>query len=297
MTFRRGTGFLGGMTVGGLLVVAGIALGGAGGKPPADTADVLRARSLEIVDEVGTVRLVVGTNERGGTMSVRDRLGRTVLLLGAVEHGGMLVATNTKGRQAALMAGATAAGGAVQLFDPAGRRGVDLMVGGLGGELGLRSVGAPGPGTDVEKQKPALHLRVDENRTGSVTGHDGRGAPRFNLGADAGGGGVIETYRGSGGRALVALSSTVGGHGQVKTTAPNGQTMVIMTATARDEGQVYTYDANGTPLVALASRASGPSLRVFNALGTPAVTIESDTEGNGTVSVWKPDGAGRSLEP
>ena len=102
MRFRRGSGFLGGMTVGGMLVAAGIALGGAGGQGATGVSDVVRARSIEIVDEVGTVQLVVGTNDRGGTMSVRDRLGRTVLLLGAVEHGGMLVATNTQGRQAAL---------------------------------------------------------------------------------------------------------------------------------------------------------------------------------------------------
>jgi hypothetical protein len=297
MMSRRGTGFLAGMTVGGLLVATGIALGGATRGPDADTADLLRARKLEIVDDAGIVQLVVGTNERGGTVSVRDRGGRTVLLLGAVEHGGMMVATSTRGRQAAVMAGATAAGGAVQLFDAQGRRGVDLLVKDRGGELGLRSVDSTGNGADAESRKAALHLRVDETGAGSVVAHDPAGSPRFSLGSDAGGGGVIETYHAAGGRALVTMSSTVGGHGQVKTSAPNGQALVIMTATATDQGQVYTYDANGRPLVALASRASGPSVRVFSSSGTPAVTLESDADGHGAVGVWKPDGTGRSIEP
>jgi len=297
MTLRRGTGFLAGMTVGGLLVAAGLALGGATSGPQASTSDVLRSHKLEIVDDTGTVQLVVGTNDRGGTVSVRDRQGRTVLLLGAVEHGGMIVATSTKGRRAAMMAGATAAGGAVQLFDPAGRRGVDLLVGSLGGELGLRSIDKNAVPADVPSRKPALQLRVDEAGAGSITAHDTRGNRRFSLGSDAGGAGVIGTYRGTGGRPLVTMSSTVGGHGQIKTSAPNGQSLVILTATASNEGHVYTYDADGNPLVAIASRPSGPSLRVYNSTGTAAVTIETDADGDGAIGVWKPDGTGRSIEP
>jgi hypothetical protein len=50
-------------------------------------------------------------------------------------------------------------------------------------------------------------------------------------------------------------------------------------------------------MIALASSASGPTLRLFNREGDPLVILESDDEGTGTVNLWRNDGTGRSFSP
>ena len=69
----------------------------------------------------------------------------------------------------------------------------------------------------------------------------------------------------------------------------------VLTASAQHEGQLYTYDADGQPQIALASRPSGPTLRVYNRSGEAAVTLEPDDAGAGTLGLWAPDGDGRTL--
>ena len=71
---RLKSDFVLGMLVGGALLGGGLVLGGAADQEiiPA----VLRARQIEVVDDVGTVRVLLGANTEGGTLSIRDRLGR-----------------------------------------------------------------------------------------------------------------------------------------------------------------------------------------------------------------------------
>ena len=97
--------FLLGMLTGGGLLLAGLLLGGMGqnssqpggaGAAGDDILDIVRARRVEIVDDVGTVRAALGRNANGGTLSVRDTLGRTVLLASAAETGGVMVINNTE---------------------------------------------------------------------------------------------------------------------------------------------------------------------------------------------------------
>ncbi|MBT8486384.1 MAG: hypothetical protein KJO43_12455, partial [Phycisphaerae bacterium] len=43
------------------------------------------------------------------------------------------------------------------------------------------------------------------------------------------------------------------------------------------------------------SRPSGPTVRIFNRDGVPAVTLEPDETGQGTLGLWDTDGEGRTI--
>src|SRR5690606_31500178 len=131
--------FLLGMIVGSGLLAAGMLLGGASATRSSnnsDTAamaagdsapsDLVRARRIEIVDEVGTVLLALGTNKDGGSVSVRDRLGKTTLLASATEHGGTLLLTNTRTGRPAFVVSATSEGGRSTLFSENGHAAMDI---------------------------------------------------------------------------------------------------------------------------------------------------------------------------
>ena len=277
--------FVVGLMAGAGVLAVGMMLGGA--PEQADQVqEVLRARQVEIVDELGTVRLVIGYNAEGGSISVRDRFGKTALLAGAAEHGGMLVVTHSATHAPLLTAGATENGGALQLFNDQGQRVFDALAEPHGGRVTVATGTA----------RPALRLHPDADGAGAITAFGPAGGELLKLYADVGGNGVIETFRGEGGAPLVTLSSTVGRHGQVKTTAPDGRPLVLITASADEEGQLYTFDAEGNPMVAIASAHRRPALRVFRD-GKAAVTLECDENGNGSVGVWNPDGNGRTFKP
>jgi hypothetical protein len=288
-TARHRSSFVLGMIVGAGALGGGIVLGGAG-QP--DDPGVVRARQFEVVDEVGTVRLVVGANDDGGSISIRDRLGRTVLLAGATPHGGTLVVSGDGSSAGpALVAGATATGGAVRLLDTEGRAVADLASGATGGRLALT------PAKDEREGRPALELGVAPDDGGIVQAFGPLGERMAGIYGDRSGRGVIETYHAAGSRPLVTLSSSSAGHGQVKTAAANGQPLVHLTATADNDGQIYTYGPGGAPLVAIASRPSGPAVRIYSRSGEPLVTLEAAEDGDGRVGVWSPDGSGRTIRP
>lgn len=273
--------FLLGLITGGCLLLAGILLGGQGAAAP----ETIRARQLEIVDEIGTVRLVLGSNAAGGTISVRDHLGRTVLLASAADQGGTLVLGAAGSREPALVASASAEGGLLRLFDQGGTR-VGELAARDGGRLAL--AGTAG--------REAIVL-TSAGGVGTAAGHDANGGRTWALGQNAAGNGVVETYRGATGAALVGLSSTADHQGQIRTNAPNGRSLVLLTASPNREGQLYTYDDLGRPLCAIATRSNGPTIRIFGPEGAPAITLETDAEGSGIAGVWRPDGNGQTFTP
>lgn len=291
--------FLLGMIVGSGLLAAGMLLGGAsatrGSNSNSDTAamaagdsapsDLVRARRIEIVDEVGTVLLALGTNKDGGSVSVRDRFGKTTLLASATEHGGTLLLTETRTGRPAFLVSATSEGGRSTLFSENGHAAMDIRT---TADVTTLAVADP-------QNRPGLVIKAGSDG-GSLAAYSEAGAVYARLFADISSGGVIETYEANG-EPLVSISSTVGGHGQISTFASPGKPMVSLTATANHEGHIYTYNLQGQPLVAIASNPLGPTLRVFNSDGEAAVTLESNENGHGTVGVWRRDGTGRALTP
>ncbi|NNF42043.1 MAG: hypothetical protein HKN62_03160 [Phycisphaerales bacterium] len=266
----RPTPFVSGMLVGASLLGGGLMLGGAGDEGSAPT-DVIQTRRLEIVDDIGTVRLALGSNEEGGTLGVKDKLGRTIMLAGAGQHGGVLVVTRTETGQAAFTAGATRSGGALQVFDASGVRVMDALATQDGGQLTIAAAGSPGePGPGARAGRPAVRLQVASDGSGRVESFGDTGGP------------------------AVTLSAGVGGRGQV-TTSAGATPLVTLTATAANDGQIYTHDAEGRVQVAIASRPSGPTVRIFNRDGVPAVTLEPDETGQGTLGLWDTDGEGRTI--
>jgi hypothetical protein len=278
---RNGKGsFWLGMLTGGGLVLAGLLLGAADEAAP----EVVQSRRFEVVDEIGTVQLVLGTNREGGSLSVRDRLGRTVLLFATNDEGGTMVMTHPALERPGAIVRSTANGGSVQLN---GRDGQPIVVTGTTAGDALSIGDGRGGHAHV--------LGAASDGAAAWTAHGGEGARIASLSADAAGGGVFETYQQ--GRPLITLSSTVGGHGQIRTLGLDGETLTMLTATAENEGQFYTFGSNGAPLVALASRPAGPTARIYNQNGEPAVTIETDEEGRGVIGLWSADGTGRVLKP
>src|SRR5262245_43305822 len=125
------TAFLTGMITGGSLLSIGLLLGGARQSLPqqAPASDVVQAKRIEIVDEVGTVVLAIGSNNDGGSLSVRDRFGKTLVLASASEHGGALAVTSAKLSQPILIARAVESGGSLEVMDGHGKRVLDAGAG------------------------------------------------------------------------------------------------------------------------------------------------------------------------
>ncbi len=276
--------FVAGLIAGSTALAVGMFLGAAG-PGPKSVPGVIQAKRFEVVDELGTVVLVIGANNDGGSLSVRNRYGKTLVLAGASEYGGSLVVTNTTARQPAYNATATEAGGGMQLLNAKGKRIFEALAGEAGGTL------------HIANQAGQVTATLESTGAGIGTiatfAEDGRELVRLLYSAS---GGVIETYNRTGQR-LVSLSATVGHHGQIATFGDSGHPLVMLTATGTDEGQLYTYSGDGRIQVAIASRASGPSLRVFNQHGEAVVTLESDEQGRGVIGAWDREGSGRTLTP
>ena len=289
-TMARSTNsFLLGMLTGGGLLLAGLLLGGMNQSAPADGAtadvlDVVRARRVEIVDDIGTVRAALGSNTNGGTLSVRDKLGRTVLLSSASDTGGVLVINNTASQHPAFMAGAEADGGAMHVFSDQGIRVVEA------------SGRAHGRFT-VTNERGVPQVRLDGERAGRIVGFDRAGRPVYQLSMGDRGSGTVQTMQGESGVTLVTLGATVDDQGLVRTASPNGKPLVLLTSSPRREGQIYTWNDAGNPLVALATRVEGATVRIYNPKGEPAITLEPNAVESGSIGLWTADGSGRVLEP
>ena len=259
---NRTCGFVPGMIAGAALLATGLAIGGADQARDDETPSVLRAHRLEIVDELGTVRLALGQNEAGGAISVRDSMGRTMMLLGVATGGGVMVINESEARSACVRIAAAPEGGEVAVG-----RGNTFT-----GQFGTDATGAG-----------YLSLRDAERREvvsmTALAGHTGQ----------------IQTFDARTEQPLTVLSATRDGQGQIRVNGQDGIPRAVLTASARREGQLYTFADEGRPLIALATREAGPTMRIFNVDGEVAITLELDEEEGGRVVVYDRDGLGRGL--
>jgi hypothetical protein len=285
-----GTQLITGMTIGAALLGAGMLLGGFSRSPvlPQAAADIVRARQVDIVDELGTVVLSIGSDERGGTIQVRDRFGKTLVQAGAGARGGEFTLSTTEGRAAASMAAGNAGGGAT-FFGENGAAEIELGVIPAGPRLALSDGGG----------HPVAEIRARTETGGVISAFNAKGEVASRLFTDAAGCGVVETYRPRA-TPLVSIGSTVGGHGQITTYAGNDKPLVSISASAENQGQVFTYSDAGIPLIALAGRPAPDncaSLRIFNRHGEAVITVEPDEDDLGEIGVWRRDGTGRVISP
>jgi hypothetical protein len=284
-----------GMFVGALLLGAGWSLGGAAQRvvpanesPQAGSVQqVIQTRRLEIIDQTGTVLLALAADEHGGSLSVRDRLGRTALQAQVNEVGGSLQ-LHEPARNAPSAALQTLAGGAeFALLNADGHKVVRAATGSEAARFSLADA----------RGNPAVVLDHTSQGCGRLRTLRPDGTIVAELKHDAARGGLIETHAADGHR-LIALTSTVGGHGRLDTFGPAGDApLVSLTSTGEHEGQIYTFNDAGRMLAAIASRSAGPTLRLFNQFGEAVVTIQSTEDGNGEIGVLNRDGAGRYITP
>ena len=121
--------FVLGMLSGAGILVTGLALGGFA-PAPHSTAEPVTTTRLEIVDELGTPVLVVGSNEHGGSISIRDRFGSTLALIGATPTGASIVMRDAKTEtNTAVLQADAGIGGGLHLFDAAGNPAVIARAG------------------------------------------------------------------------------------------------------------------------------------------------------------------------
>lgn len=290
------TGFLAGMFSGMFILGLGMLMGLGLSEPSSDDTSALisqpqpnvQTQRLEIVDEAGTVVMVIGANEQGGSLAVKNRWGHTVMLLSAAEQGGALVVNQAETMKPAFIATATSTGGAFQVMNRDGSRVVDMTAHENGGRFNLAD----------QSGARRIAMSITEQGAGDISTFNQLDVMNARIFADVAGAGALETYRKTGER-IISLTSTVEGQGQINTygTHENEKPLITLTATANNEGQIYTYDHLGFPMIALASRTTGASLRVFNQQGKPVITLEPDDTGTGEVGLWRGDGSGKSWTP
>ncbi|HRQ75247.1 MAG TPA: hypothetical protein PK098_04945 [Phycisphaerales bacterium] len=249
-----------GLIVGGVVFTTGLLLGGMGRVEP----DALRIRDLEIVDELGTTLLKIGSNRDGGSISIRNRFGRTVLLAAAAEQGGAIVGNIGSTGQRAFEMGVT-------------ERGPELTI------------------TDFDR-RGAVRLGFQPEGQAMIACMGPDASPRVRFTSDSKGHGLVTTYS-SAGKPLAVVGSTVHGQGHFTTHGAEGRPLIALTSTVDNEGQLYTYNAAGLPMIALATHTTGPSLRIFNRHGEAIISLESGDDDQGEVGVWQRDGTGRVIQP
>lgn len=253
--------FVHGMITGALLLGGGLFLGG-WSNVREDRPGIVRAERVEIVDELGTVRVVLGSSESGGALSVRDRLGRTMLIAGTGPGGGVLVINDAETRQAVARIGSGGEGG-------------ECSLAGTDGVTRLRLAGTPAGG--------------------SMHAADRAGRTAVSVQVSAAGAGMVETLDAARSAPLVAIGATGDGQGQIRVNGPDGQPRTIITASERREGQIYTFADDRRPLLAFATDARGPVIRLYNVDGDAAVALDHDAESRGRVIVYDRDGIGRAI--
>jgi len=265
---RNAPGFVSGMCAGAFILATGLAIGGGDAKqgPHAqahpDVSDVIRTQRLEIVDDLGTVRLALGHNESGGAVSIRDGMGRTMMLLGVATGGGVLVIHEADQRSACVRIAAAPDGGEVAV--------------GRGGHF-------------------TGHFAADRSGAGSLILRDAERRETVAIGTAAGRFGQIETFDAHSGNAMTVLTATRDGQGQLRTNGPDGMPRAVLTASERREGQLYTFADEGRPLIAIATGEVGPAVRLFNMHRDAAIAMELDEKDGGRVIVYDRDGIGRGL--
>lgn len=155
-------------------------LGAARADGPADaTYGVLTVRAVKVVDADGKVLLTLGTDGKGGTVSLRAARDEGGLDLSVNEHGGQFSALNVKGKKIAYAGAAEDADVGM------------VIVNGLGGQRRAALVGREDGGAaefhNVEGTM-VLYTGAASDARGLVFGSDKSGERAFQFGAGPAGG-------------------------------------------------------------------------------------------------------------
>lgn len=296
----RDRSFLLGMLTGAALLGVGLLIGRAGrpalaqdrpamtdeaGK--AETVPLIRAERIEIVDEVGTAQVVLGSNAIGGSISLRDRLGSTRLAASATRDGAAMAISHASTKNPVATLAASPTGSTFRLLDPAGKAMVELSRDEQGGLATFSHAGG----------EPALRIGGDDAPPTRLTASSIDGRPIYRFGADEHDAGLLTLHDPATGSPLIRLASRDGEAGEITTADQTGRPIAAIAASPDGEGQIFTFGAEGRLLIALAPISTGGAIRVHDPAGETAITIEIGPEGLPRIGVRDSDGGVRWIRP
>lgn len=237
-----------------------VMIGAGADKAEDDVVDVLRARSIEILD---------------------DRGDRKVLLMCDGEEGLMRIGGTADGP--AVMIRTRKDGAGVTVFGPSGEVAAALDGGDGGGEVS----------TSNTSGKLAVLLSSVPSGEGRIFVSDGKGQPIVRLGPMQSGEGSIETLNPSG-KALVTISASEKDVGAISTFDGKGTELAHLGGSARDGGALRLSSIDGKCIFFAGSENGAGTLWTTDDGKKALVHLSKSADGGGELHVIGPAGKGRA---
>ncbi|MDA1262877.1 MAG: hypothetical protein O3B75_08290 [Planctomycetota bacterium] len=252
--------------------VALISLAGLAATRPSQTAEVIRARRFEVVDQNDKIVLLAGIGQNGGQIDVWSNSGTNVLRFGANNDGGDLAIWNNAGSGVASVY-ATSQGGRIEAIMP--------------DESGSVRICAETGGPSMAIVDGQGHPRLVAAMAGTSTGINIRSAAGEELaamGAVDGEGGIIRVAQNDGTLAAQMVAFKTGG--SIGCANSNGSRSAVLESAQNDTGGVMKlFRADGTEAIAaMAQSESGARFSLFGSLQQPVAILESGINGMGMIS-------------
>ena len=252
--------------------VALIALAGVAATQSSQTADVIRARRFEVVDQNDKIVLLAGIGQNGGQIDVWSNGGTNVLRFGANNDGGDLAIWNNAGSGVASVY-ASSQGGRIET----------LMPDGSGSAVLHAETGGPGLAV-IDGQG---HPRIVAAMAGTSTGINIRNAAGEELaaiGAVDGEGGILRVAKNDGTLAAQMVAFPSGG--SIGCANRNGSRSAVLESAQNDTGGVmklFGQDGNEA-LSAVAQSESGARFSLFGSQQQAVTVLEAGMNGMGMIS-------------
>lgn len=252
--------------------VALIALAGVAATQSSQTADVIRARRFEVVDQNDKIVLLAGIGQNGGQIDVWSNGGTNVLRFGANNDGGDLAIWNNAGSGVASLY-ASSQGGRIEALMPDGSGSAVLHA-----EMS-------GPGLAIIDGQG--HPRIVAAMAGTSTGINIRSAAGEELaamGAVDGEGGILRVAQNNGTLAAQMVAFQSGG--SVGCANRNGSRSAVLESAQNDTGGVMKLfgQEGNEALSAVAQSESGARFSLFGSQQQAVTVLEAGMNGMGMIS-------------
>lgn len=252
--------------------VALIALAGIAATRPSETADVIRARRFEVVDQNDKIVLLAGIGQNGGQIDVWSNSGGNAMRFGANSDGGDLAIWNNAG-----------VGVASIYASPQGGRIEAIMPDGSGSVLLHAETGGPSMAIVDGKGHPRLVAAMSGTSTG-INIRTAAGEELAAMGAVDGEGGILRVAQNNGTLAAQMVAFKSGG--SVGCANSNGARSAVLESTPNDTGgSMQLFNADGSEAItAMAQSESGAKFSLFGSQQQPVAILESGINGMGMIS-------------
>ncbi len=265
-----------------LLALAGLALGASVQRA---VPLVLRAKSLELVDDAGRVVLRAAAGDDGGRLALFDRAGQELCALSSERAGAEIVLQNPAGRQV-FRAASTALGGEAVWSDAAGREIATLHPNAQGASLLLTD--RRGMAVTSLSSAPtggALELRrSDGTRIVDIADREGRASLLLG-GSQSTPAAVLESTVGTATFALAPVGLEKPGEdvpAAISFDVKPGQAMVVigeleraLVARSSEDSAEFALLDRGVQALRAASRLGDVGLWLQDGKGTPVFSVSS----------------------